>query len=293
MLALSACTSAAADAGEITDAATEIRAETAAPTVTMGNKSSATVVVQPATEEPTLLPTSEPACEKPGIIEKIEIESDLIPYVLFSNIYLPPCYGENPTEKYPVMMLLHGQSYNESQWVDLGVAGIADQMINEEGYAPFVILLPQEKYYLKAVSDSDFRLAVIDVLLPYVMGQYAVLSERDAWVVGGISRGATWALRMGLIDWDRFSAVGLHSYPGGVTSAVYFWNKIVEDRKPRIYLDSGERDRYLSAAVGLHTDFDLFSIPHEWHLNLGQHDDAYWQEHVFEYLHWYASEWQE
>ncbi len=33
-------------------------------------------------------------------------------------------------------------------------------------------------------------------------------------------------------------------------------------------------------------------IPHEFHINPGKHDQAYWQAHVGEYLRWYAAGWE-
>ena len=32
-------------------------------------------------------------------------------------------------------------------------------------------------------------------------------------------------------------------------------------------------------------------ILHEWYINPGYHDEAYWSKHVEEYLKWYASGW--
>jgi hypothetical protein len=33
------------------------------------------------------------------------------------------------------------------------------------------------------------------------------------------------------------------------------------------------------------------NIPHEWHLNSGRHEPAYWQTHMLDYITWYASGW--
>jgi hypothetical protein len=32
-------------------------------------------------------------------------------------------------------------------------------------------------------------------------------------------------------------------------------------------------------------------VPHSWSLNSGRHEDAYWAEHVADYLEWYADAW--
>jgi hypothetical protein len=36
-----------------------------------------------------------------------------------------------------------------------------------------------------------------------------------------------------------------------------------------------------------------YHIQHEFHLNDGMHEDAYWQKHLPEYMAWYASHWQD
>ena len=32
----------------------------------------------------------------------------------------------------------------------------------------------------------------------------------------------------------------------------------------------------------------MYAVPHEWHLNAGDHTNSYWQAHVAQYLQWYA-----
>src|SRR5687768_15175770 len=36
------------------------------------------------------------------------------------RIYLPPCYNEKTDKHYPVLYLLHGQTYRDDQWIRLG-----------------------------------------------------------------------------------------------------------------------------------------------------------------------------
>ena len=38
-------------------------------------------------------------------------------------------------------------------------------------------------------------------------------------------------------------------------------------------------------------DMDAVGVPHEWIVNEGIHEDAYWAEHVEEYVKWYAMPW--
>ena len=62
---------------------------------------------------------------------------------------------------------------------------------------------------------------------------------------------------------------------------------------PRIYIDIGERDRpeILRAATWFEALLNEKDFPHEWHLFSGYHNEAYWSEHMDQYLRWYTQGW--
>ena len=49
-----------------------------------------------------------------------ELIDPALPRSLPFRIYLPPCYGQPEIRDYPVLYLLHGQTYRDDQWVNLG-----------------------------------------------------------------------------------------------------------------------------------------------------------------------------
>jgi hypothetical protein len=61
---------------------------------------------------------------------------------------------------------------------------------------------------------------------------------------------------------------------------------------PDIYMDIGDKDIYLPYASNWDKLLTYYNVPHQFHLNSGQHQEAYWSEHVQDYLVWYASHWQ-
>ena len=67
--------------------------------------------------------------------------------------------------------------------------------------------------------------------------------------------------------------------------------QIPADQLPRIYLDIGDRDYLMDKALWFEELLTELNIPHEWHLNLGRHEDVYWSSHLEEYLRWYTEEW--
>jgi enterochelin esterase-like enzyme len=113
--------------------------------------------------------------------------------------------------------------------------------------------------------------------------------------VGGLSRGSSWALHFGLLYPDLFGAIGMHSpiifaQDGNVVEP--WLNTIPPEKIPAIYIDISENDQDMDKARWLENLLTSKNIPHEWHLNAGFHDEAYWSAHVEEYLRWYASAWE-
>lgn len=230
---------------------------------------------------------------KPGKVERVEFKSEALndPYTV--SIYLPPCYGNDPQTKYPVLYLLHGQNMDDTFWLSLGAAKITDQLI-ADGSQPFLMVMPFEENNFDPAPESKFGDSVINELIPWVESHYSVCSERPCRAVGGISRGGGWALRLAMRNFEMFGAVGAHS-PGPMAGDWWQAQKHLEthtpDDYPRIYIDRGEDDF-------LQKDIDSFEkvlssngIPHEFHIFPGSHNLDYWQEHVAGYLQWYAEGW--
>jgi len=60
---------------------------------------------------------------------------------------------------------------------------------------------------------------------------------------------------------------------------------------PRFWIDTGDSDRYRKSAKEFEELLTRRGVPHEWHLNEGAHEEAYWQAHLEDYLYWYALPW--
>jgi enterochelin esterase-like enzyme len=161
---------------------------------------------------------------------------------------------------------------------------------------PFIIVMPRDRSWSQPTEDP-FGQAIVEVLLPWIDENYRTRPERAGRAIGGLSRGAGWAVHLGLSHWESFGAIGAHSLPVFWTDLPHIkaWlDSIPPEALPRIYLDLGDKDRpQISKSAmwfeQLLTDKD---IPHEWHLYSGYHEEAYWQAHVEEYLRWYAAGWQ-
>jgi enterochelin esterase-like enzyme len=230
-----------------------------------------------------------------GKVDVFEFSTVLLPDPLVYRIYLPPCYDEEPSREYPVLYLIHGQSYSDTQWDRLGVPESADRLIASGEVSPFIVVMPRDRVWTEPTVDN-FGLAVEQSLIPWVDEHYHTIPDRAHRAIGGLSRGAAWAVHIGLSNWDLFSAIGVHS--GFVfhsdVQPIYLWlNSIPEGEAPRVYMDIGNADRpdITIGAKWLEELLTRFNVPHEWHMFVGEHEEEYWQAHVEDYLRWYTMEW--
>lgn len=250
-----------------------------------------------ATYTPQATPTPTPmACwGRGGEFEFGQLPTPLLREPLDFRVYLPPCYHQQPERRYPVLYLIHGQSYNDDQWDRLGADESADALIAAGELPPFLIVMPRDRVWSQPAEDN-FGKAVVEVLIPWIDEHYRSLTDRSYRAVGGLSRGAGWAVHLGLSQWELFGAIGAHSLPVFWTDTYHIkeWlNAIPPEQMPRIFMDIGENDRpeIMRSAVWFEELLTERDIPHEWYLFSGYHEEKYWESHVERYLRWYAREW--
>ncbi len=205
-------------------------------------------------------------------------------------IYLPPCYEQMADVRYPVLYLLHGQTYTDNQWVTLGAPTAADNLIHAGDALPFIIVFPDDRYWNLPPGDG-FGDRLIHQIIPYIDQNFRTLSDRDHRAVGGLSRGGGWAVHCLLTRYDLFGIVGLHS-PVIMNNDRAFLERLVaavpHNAWPRIWIDAGDKDGDLGRIQAFEALLTVYQAPHEWHLYSGDHTDHYWQAHVTQYLQWYA-----
>jgi enterochelin esterase-like enzyme len=235
------------------------------------------------------------ACEETsGYFEFFEMPSEIMNYPMEGRVYLPPCYDADAGKRYPVLYFLHGQSFKDDQWDRLGADEALDVMVTSGEIAPFIIVMPKETNYMNSQWDSKYGISLAEELVPFIDEKYQTIPEREARAIGGLSRGAAWAMRTGMIYWETFSAIGCHSFApfrGDYNEAPFWFQKVPLEQQHRIYIDMGFLDVNLDPAYVFETRLMKYGIPHEWHVFHGTHNEAYWSEHVAEYLFWYAQGW--
>jgi enterochelin esterase-like enzyme len=272
------------------------------PTRTPSPSPSPTLLPSPSpSPNPTHTPSPVPSPERMacwdagGRIEQGDLRTELLPLPLGYRIYLPPCYDQLPDTRYPVLYLIHGQNFNDDQWDRLGVDETADDLIAAEGIPALLIVMPRDRSWSQPTEDM-FGQAVAEQLLPWIDQNYRTRPMREYRAIGGLSRGAGWALHLGLSRWESFGSIGLHSLPVFWTDLpdIKAWlDSIPPESLPRIYMDLSDRDRpqISKSAIWFEELLTEKNIPHEWHLYPGYHEEAYWGDHIEEYIRWYAQNW--
>ena len=232
--------------------------------------------------------------ENTGKLERMQIDSKLIHKPLFFQLYLPPCYNPQAATPYPLLVLLHGQNSDDLQWARLGIVNAADRLIASGEIKPFIMALPYEEYWLKDPPDSGFGQAIMEELFPWLDQNYRTCTKRTCRAIGGLSRGAGWAIHMGFTNWQQVGSIGAHSLPPfwGDAQRLKSWVETIPfGQVPRVYMDIGKLDPFYKPASEFETLLAQNRVPFTWVINDGKHEEAYWQAHVEEYLQWYNRGW--
>ncbi len=288
-LVFSGCSAGQVQAGAPTATYTAIPAEIL-PTMTPVR----TPILPLTVSKNTPVPTKVVCQEKQGRIEDVEIPNSFLSYSLRAKVYLPPCYSETPDVPYPYLVMIHGMLYNFDQWDRLGIDEAADELISSGEVDPFLIIMPNEEQTTANPDEEKFGNVITEDLIPWMEAKYPVCKDRSCRAIGGLSRGAGWAVHIGLSRPKYFSAIGAHSLPifiGDLPSTPRWLLKIPKKELPRVYIDIGLMDGGIVPASQFEQVLTAHNVPHEWHINNGEHTESYWSSHVKAYLRWYADGW--
>ncbi len=89
---------------------------------------------------------------------------------------------------------------------------MADELIIKNKIPPLIIIMPNDPDW-RQPGDSPFGHMLVEELIPHIDETYPTRTERQYRAIGGLSRGASWALHLGLTEWKLFSRIGTHSLP--------------------------------------------------------------------------------
>lgn len=253
----------------------------------------ATATVTPSPiPTPTLTPTPTPlgCLTQPGRLENGSLD-DMKPPQEFI-VYLPPCYDAFPQERYPVLYLLHGQTYTDEQWVHIGAPSVADNLIHMNLAAPFIMVFPDDRYW-NLPPGPGFGDRLVNNIVPYIDSHYRTIADAPHRAVGGLSRGGGWGIHMILTEYTLFGIVGLHSpviFDDDGAMLEKLMSAIPANAWPHIWIDGGDRDGELGNIRRFESLLTAYEVPHEWRMFKGDHTEPYWRAHLNDYLTWYTEQ---
>jgi enterochelin esterase-like enzyme len=247
----------------------------------------------PYLEQPSL----QAACDQTGMYFRSRFPSRIGGPWRYYHAYLPPCYGHDG-RVYPVLYLIHGSIQTDSHWLDLGLAAYADAGIVAGRYPPFVAIMPYsgELGNISSGGNNSIEGITLNYLLPYVQANYCAWDDRTGRSIGGISRGGYWALEIAFLHPNLFGSAAGHSSHLRFETDPARYNPLatyttVDLTGSRIWLDRGETDFLRVGQDQLHNLLTTAGIAHEYRVNPGGHNEAYWAAHLPEYLDWHAAAW--
>lgn len=200
-------------------------------------------------------------------------------------VYLPPCYCEDRSRRYPTIYLLHGGSADETQWSDVGIPAAADRLITSGAIPSVIIVMPDGG---PTMPDS-LAGELVDRLVPWADRTYRTRDDASHRAVGGISLGGRVALEAVSARPGLFAAVGGHS-PALEGDYAHLAARLGVDRVA-MRLDVGESESLLTWVQRFATAVRTAGARVEVATAPGRHDRAYWRSQVPRYLRFYAERW--
>ncbi len=255
-----------------------------------------TIATRPAVSLP-------PCDETEGRVLDATFASAILEDDLAYRMYVPPCFFVTG-QRYPYVILLHGSTYDQTQWTDgLGVQTVMDEELADplNPLPPMVLIMPYGDWLMQEnIFDvgASYENVVLDELIPAVESQYCLWSEREGRAIGGISRGGFWSFSIAFRHQDLFSAVGGHSpvFDDGLAPPLNDPLQLAETIPPttqlRIYLDVTQTDIAEANVTAVSNILRLNGVEHTYEISpTGDHDNEYWAAHVLDYLMFYGQDW--
>lgn len=140
-------------------------------------------------------------------------------------IYLPPSYASSPTQRYPVIYLLHGGLANNLIWVsrsfinyygNFNIQTVMDRLIADGEIGEMIIVMPdantvfQGNWYVNSPVLGNYEDYIVQELVQYIDTGYRTLPQRESRGIAGHSLGGYGAVYLGMKHAESYAAVYGH-----------------------------------------------------------------------------------
>lgn len=208
-------------------------------------------------------------------------------------VYTPP--GYNPSEKYPVLYLLHGIGGDEKEWFRHGQPHVIwDNLYADGELKPMIVVMPNGRAIKddratgnimapdKVEGFAVFEKDLLNDLIPFVENNYPVISDRNSRAIAGLSMGGGQALNFGLGHTDRFAWIGgFSSAPNTRKPEQLIKNPQEAGRLKLLWISCGESDGLFFISKNTHDYLEKLNIPHVFYVEPGGHDFSVWKNDLY------------
>jgi enterochelin esterase-like enzyme len=228
-------------------------------------------------------------CALPGEIVSAELSQPGRGYPYTYRVYLPPCYSADSEARYPVLYLIPGRSSAPDTWFAANLAEVVDRLILSQEVPPLIIVATKN-------TDSDLMAETISgELIPFVEGEYPILTDRRYRAVAGGSLGGIAAYRLAFRYPGMFSSAGIFGAGAisGEEKQIAEWlAAMTAANTVRVFMNTGDEDiLMLERARVLKSILDDAGIENQLHVGAGGHTYAYWASDFEMYLRWLTEAW--
>lgn len=226
------------------------------------------------------------------------------------SFYVPQ---ELQAEKLPLVILLHGVYGSHWAWLYKGGAHqVLERLIREENLPPMMLAMPSDGLWGDGSGyvrhrDVDYASWIVDEV-PEAAATIDARSQEAPRFIGGLSMGGYGALRLGLLNPEKFVGISAHS---SITDVPPQMQDFVEEALaefelteteplavidcakmssllPRLRFDCGTEDVLIEHNRKLHRDLETEGIPHVYEEFPGGHTWEYWNEHLADTLRFFG-----
>lgn len=222
------------------------------------------------------------------VLQDESLESKIMGKEMRFAVYLPPDYRKE--DKLPVLYLLLGFSDDRGSWFKHGdIRKTTSKLIREKQISPAIIVIAESPgaHYL-----GKFEQYFTEELIPHIESKYG--AEKENRAISGLSMGGNAALVYAFKYPELFdscaamgAAIGDLDNPdiappgsglGAILSEKYETESDSEPNESvRLFIDCGDRDRFIASNRNLHKKFKEWSVPHDYIEREGGHDWNYWK----------------
>jgi len=148
-----------------------------------------------------------------GRIEYAEFHSASLGRSVRYAVSLPPSYDRKKTERYPLVIFLHGLNNDERDWESRCIETKLEALRAAGKIGEFIVAIPYgaNSFYLNARDGTRYEDAIVRDFLPFVDKTYRTLATPRTRLIEGISMGGYGALLIAFKHPELFAGVAAHS----------------------------------------------------------------------------------